>query len=156
MFSKIMNNVKISVKMMFVLNPPVIALIIISVISVLNISNISKDLIKSLYDETHQSAYWLLNADRDFYQALVAEMDMAAAKTPEELKAGKDAFLENSQQTVERMKNAKDIMSSNKARFEGYKHASSNMNAYELFDAFDKDYAVWFAMFDPEKKQSGR
>jgi methyl-accepting chemotaxis protein len=145
------NNIKIGSKMVLVLILPVLALIITSFIAFKDIGTMSSGLIRDLYDETHQSSYWLINADRDFYQALLAQRDMKDATTADELKAGNAAYLENTQQTVDRVKKAKDIMNSDKATFEKYKHEGSNLNVFELYDLFDKDYATWSAMFDPGK-----
>ncbi|WP_435788211.1 hypothetical protein [Clostridium sp.] len=62
--------------MLTILLIPVIALICISSVSLINTIIVSNMLITNLYEEMHQSEYWLLNADRDYYQALLAEQSM--------------------------------------------------------------------------------
>lgn len=145
------NNIKMSSKMLMILFLPVLALITISVISVRDISSISKGLVNDLYNVTHMSNSWLLNADRDFYQALVAQKDMVKATNQDELKKAKDAYDENAGQAIDRVHKARDIMSQDKVKFEKYKHKDSKLSAFELFDLFDKEFADWHNLFDSEK-----
>ena len=70
------NNIKIGMKLFLALLIPTIALIVISSISVLQIKKVSDDLINVLYKQSVQSTYYITTADRDFYQALVAEINM--------------------------------------------------------------------------------
>ena len=77
-----MNDFKLGSKMIFTLVIPIVSLILITCISGKYIKEIHDQLIKNIYEEAHKSQYWLLNADRDFYQALVGEMNMEVANTP--------------------------------------------------------------------------
>lgn len=146
-----LNNIKLNVKMIFILIIPLASIMLITGIAYMDISKIESDLIKSIYAETYQSNTLLLNADRDFYQSLVAQMDMENAKDAESLKTAKAAYTENCQQTLERVHNAKDIISKNQAKFANLRHKDSNLTAFQLFDAFDKDFSNWSSLFDPEK-----
>lgn len=82
---------------------------------------------------------------------LAAEMEMGNTMEPETLKTAKAAYLENCKQTIERVHNARDIIYKDKAKFEGMKHKDSNLTIVQLFDAFDKDFANWSSLYDPEK-----
>ncbi|OPJ60799.1 methyl-accepting chemotaxis protein [Clostridium chromiireducens] len=148
-----LNNIKLSVKMAATLIIPVISLMLVSVISSIEISRIQSSLVKNIYEETHQSEYWLINADRDFYQALVAEKEMEDSKDSESLKSAKDSYLENCQQTIERVHKARDIIYSDKTKFENIKSKNSGLTIVELFDAFDKDVANWSSLFDSNKNE---
>ncbi len=145
-----LNNVKLGNKMLLLLMIPILALMATSAVSVLEIKGQSSDLIDNLYNETHQSFYWILNADRDYYQALEAQMLMEQTADAEKLKGLRDAYYENAKQTVDRVHAAFEIISKNRASFEPYKHPDSNLNMFELFSEFDKDYARWYGIFDPE------
>nr|WP_202117508.1 methyl-accepting chemotaxis protein [Clostridium chromiireducens] len=142
---------KLSVKMAGTLIIPVISLMLVSIISNIEIDKIQSSLIKNIYEETHQSEYWLINADRDLYQALVSQKDMEDAADPESLKAAKEAYLENCQQTIERVHKARDIIYNDKAKFENLKSKNSGLTVVELFEVFDKDIAKWSNLFDSEK-----
>ncbi|MFW2491839.1 methyl-accepting chemotaxis protein [Clostridium chromiireducens] len=148
-----LNNIKLSVKMATTLIIPVMSLMLVSVISSIQISRIQSSLVKNIYEETHQSEYWLINADRDFYQALVAQKEMEDSKDSESLKSAKDSYLENCQQTIERVHKARDIIYSDKAKFENIKSKNSGLTIVELFDAFDKDVANWSSLFDSNKNE---
>lgn len=153
------NNIKIGYKMLLILIIPILALVLTSIISLTNIRDISDELIDNLYNETHQSVYWILNADRDFYQALTNQMDMQKLTNQDELEKAtnqdeldklKASYLENSTQTLERVHLAYDIINGNKKSFESYKHQSSKLSLFDLFANIDKDFAIWYGLYDVE------
>jgi methyl-accepting chemotaxis protein len=146
-----LNNIKLSVKMIVSLIIPVTSMILITTISSRYINKIHDGLIQSVYEETHQSEYWLFNADRDFYQALVDQMNMEKATDQKILDEAKKSYLDNHQQTIERVHKARDIIYKDKAKFEKLKHKKSNLTMTQLFDGFDKDFANWSKLFDPDK-----
>ncbi|AKN31155.1 chemotaxis protein [Clostridium carboxidivorans P7] len=146
-----LNNIKLSVKMIFSLIVPIASLILISCISIKYINQIHNGLIKNIYEETHMSEYWLLNADRDFYQALTAQMGMENTSDPKALKDAKSSYLENQKQTIDRVHKARDIIYSDKTKFENMKHKDSKLTLIQLFDSFDKDFSNWSNLFDPDK-----
>ena len=108
------NNLKISTKMFLVLFLPTIALIVISVLSIFSIKSVSNNLVNKLYLQSSQSVAYILNADRDFYQALVAQMNMQQTSDANELKTQGAAYSENAKQTIDGILNAKKIIDANK------------------------------------------
>lgn len=148
-----LNNLKISTKMFVVLLLPTIALIVISSLSILSIKSVSDNLVKNLYLQASQSINLITNADRDFYQALVAEMKMQETSNVDELNKQKEAFLSNSKQTVDGINSAKNLINSNKGDYTKYKHETSKLTLFELFDKFEKDYADWYSLFNPESNK---
>lgn len=140
-----LKNLKISIKMFLPLVTPIIGLIVLCILATGYIQTLSNQLIGNLYNEVHESSYWLTNADRDFYQALVAHRDMESAKNEDQTGTAKAALDENYAQTVERVNKARDIINANKDHYLNYKHSQSNMTVFELFDAFDKEFAIWEA-----------
>lgn len=142
------NNIKLSRKMLFPLITPIVALILISYMSLNYLQTISDSLINDLYGKSHKSMYWLLNADRDYYQALINQVEMEKATTPEELKKAKDSFIENVQQTQERVNSAKEIMAKDQSHFDRFKSKESNLTATQLFESFEKDFNSWKGLFD--------
>jgi methyl-accepting chemotaxis protein len=144
------NNIKIGYKMLLNLFIPIFSLCIVSTISIVAINNESKNLIKNLFEETHQSQYWLFNADRDFYQALTAELEMKNSAKGEDLKSSKDAYKENLKQTSDRVNFAYDILTKEKDKISPYTHKTSKLNVFQLFDNFKKDFSTWNSLFDVE------
>ncbi|MDF2522468.1 MAG: Methyl-accepting chemotaxis protein [Clostridiales bacterium] len=148
-----LNNLKLSIKMLFPLIAPVVALILISVMSIGYIQGISNQLIESLYNEAHQSSYWLLSADRDFYQALTNQMEMEKSISSEQLKKLKDSYSENLQQTSDRVSKAKEILSKKKESLEKYKHKDSKQTVSALFASFEKDFKSFTNLYDLNKNE---
>ncbi len=146
------NNVKIGKKMILVLLCPTIALIAVTILSLLAINNVNSNLRDKLYLQSGKSLEYIATADRDFYQALTAEKDMnilvGGSTTNESLSK---SYLENSKQTLENINNAKKLLIADKSAFEKYKHKTSNLTLFELFDKFDKDYANWLSLFNPNE-----
>ncbi|WP_172195882.1 methyl-accepting chemotaxis protein [Saccharibacillus qingshengii] len=138
------NNMPLSFKMFLPLAPPLLALILLAALSVSLVSQLSDRLIDRLYNEAHESISWLLNADRDFYQALTEQQNMAASagEPSADLQA---SFDENVAQTEERVLKAEAIMKANAQRFEGYTHPDSGKTAFALFDDFKTQFAAWKA-----------
>jgi len=144
------SNIKIGTKMFLVLLLPIIALIIIFFISISSITTISDNLLNKLYLQSTKSISYISSADRDFYQAFVAEMEMQKASNTEDLKVLKEDYYTNSKQATDGLSNAENIILANKSYFQSYKHKTSNLTLFQLFDKFKKDYSDWYSLFDPE------
>ncbi len=146
--SNVINNIKVGYKMIFVLVVPIIAILVTAVISILSIDSVSSDLIMKLNGQTSKSMSQMLNADRDFYQALTAQLNMSNSTDPEKVKEYKAMYDENAQQTLERVKAAKEIIMSAKENYAEIKHKDSKLGLMELFTAFEADYDKWYSSFD--------
>ena len=105
-------------------------------------------LITNLYEQLHTSEYWLLNADRDYYQALSNEQSMEVTSDAVTLKTLKDSYNDNRQQTIDRVHKAYEILSQNKAKYSEIKHKDTKTTIFEEFDNFDKNFAVWDSYFN--------
>ncbi|MCQ4086372.1 methyl-accepting chemotaxis protein [Saccharibacillus sp. JS10] len=136
------NNMPLKFKMLLPLIAPLLALVLLATLSVAMVSQLSDRLIDRLYNEAHQSVAWLLNADRDFYQALTDQQSMAAA-SGQALTDIKADYEENVAQTAERVGKAEDIMKAHPERFEEYKHPESGQTAFQLFDEFENSFDTW-------------
>ena len=144
------NNLKLGTKMLTILLIPVIAIVSISLVSLINTDRLSNMLITNLYEQLHQSEYWLINADRDYYQALSAEQDMKITKNSDTLKTLKDTYNENRKQTLDRVHKAQEILSQNKVKYSEIKHKDTKTNMFEEFANFDKNYAIWDSYFNAD------
>ncbi|QDH21945.1 methyl-accepting chemotaxis protein [Saccharibacillus brassicae] len=138
------NNLPLSFKMFLPLAPPLLGLILLAALSVSLVSQLSDRLIERLYNEAHQSINWLLNADRDFYQALTDQQNLDGA-TGQALTDLRADFDENAAQTEERVLKAEAILKTNPERFDGYVHPESGQTAFALFDDFKTQFAAWKA-----------
>jgi methyl-accepting chemotaxis protein len=75
-----MKNLSITKKMLLINTPAMIALIILSLIFIFMTNSVNNITRQTLYDELYVPTAALLNADRDFYQAYVAEDEIALLK----------------------------------------------------------------------------
>lgn len=146
-----MNNIKVAYKLLLVLIVPIIAIIVTTAVSVVNISDVSNSLVTDLYAKTSKSMELILNADRDYYQALAAQISMQTTTDPVILKGYRESYYENTAQTVERMNQAYNILLEDKSKLEKYTHSVSNLTMYELFEHFNSDYKTWYGLYDAEK-----
>ena len=81
-----MKHMSITQKLLLISVPALLVLIALSLIFIFNMGAMNAQTQSSLYNELYMPASLLLNADRDFYQALVAENDLQYVK-----KQGADA-----------------------------------------------------------------
>lgn len=143
-----LNNTKLYIKLLFPLLAPIIALIIISTMSLYYIQMLSTKLEKNLFEQFHTSEYKLINADRDFYQALTAELKMQSTKDANEIKDSKDFYMQNFKQTIDGVHLARNILNANRSELEKYKHKDSNLTIFQCFDQFDSEFNSWSNLFD--------
>lgn len=148
----LLSNTRMGVKLALILIIPLLALIAISLFSVFSVIKVSDTLTSSLHDNVGQNTSLILNADRDFYQALAAQMNMKGHDAgTEKYKELKESYLENAGQVKERVGKAKEMIEKHKDEFASYKHESSNRTVFELFDNFETEYNAWWSLFDAEK-----
>jgi len=135
------NNVKLRTKIIIPIAILMFALISISIATVSLIQSISDALTKNLYDTLHQSQYWILNADRDFYQAMVEHLKLDAAKgtgDKDEIDKITASYEENMTQAYDRVKEAQNILLKDEEMYNEH-------NLDNLFDGFYKNYEDWKA-----------
>lgn len=95
-----------------------------------------------IYKEGLQSTQLILNADRDFYQALTALQELTYNKKANR-KQAIDDYSENASQVIERANKAKDILSSDKESWDKYKSSETGKTIFEEFDTFVENYTKW-------------
>jgi methyl-accepting chemotaxis protein len=149
-FFSFINNIKITRKILILVFVPLLALAIVSTFSLIRLNEDNNVIKNDLYTELYESNSWLLNADRDFYQAKEAAVQLQSTTDKDLLEKYKDSFLENCNQTTERVHKAKEILIKNKVKFEAYKHKESGQTVFQLFDQFDSDYKSWYAQFNAD------
>jgi len=147
------NNWSLSTKMLLPAAILVIALVVLSVLAIRNIDKMGDKLITSLYTEAYQINYLVLNADRDYYQAKIAEFMLTTLQNPNEIKVQQDDYNENVKQTYDRVQQAKVIMENNRAVFEKYKDPETKKDVFQLIEDFDTNYNAWKGQFNYEERR---
>lgn len=133
---KWMNNRKLGTKLYFILIAAVLGIIINSSLFVIKLNSTSEQFEKELYEELYQSSTFLLNADRDFYQAFQALTSSVFEQSSQgDGTEDVQVFEENIVQVKERMTLAQNIILSD----DGIDHSKIE----PIFQTFFADLSKW-------------
>jgi methyl-accepting chemotaxis protein len=142
-------NISVSVKLWLIVLPAILALGGLLFLFITRSNDIMQQSKKALYDETYISTALILNADRDFYQAAVAEKDLLTGElTTSEKEASGADFDENAQQVRERITQAIDNIKSNNALYTQFKHPNTDVTMEQLFATFENEFGIWLESYD--------
>jgi len=149
-------NLKVSIKLLLIILPAIVAMIMLTVFFSLKSNQIGIDSEKILYDDIYVSTAAILNADRDYYQAILAETELnlegasMAADQKEQLIADYD---ENVTQTQDRIAEAIANISDNPVLYSVFKDETSQMTLKELEVDFNTKFDQWKQAYDPKTGQ---
>lgn len=144
-------NLRVSKKLLLIVIPTMIALFLLFVQNIYNSNNAVTKSKQALYDEVFVSTAAILNADRDFYQAAIAEKEIYLSKdelTQEEKDALLADFEENATQTSDRIKTAMDNIRDNKQLFSQFTGDADKATMEQLEKAFFEEFDVWEKAYD--------
>ncbi len=142
----IIKNLKVSKKLGLIVAPAIIALILLLAFFIYRSNNIVQESKKALYDEAFVSTASILNADRDFYQASIAEKEVFMSSkelTPDRKEQLSKDYSENVTQTLERINSAIDNVKGNKELYSEFKHPEANLTMAQLGESFNVDFKTW-------------
>lgn len=142
----IIKNLKVSKKLGLIVIPAIVALVLLLAFFIYRSNNIVQETKKALYDETFVSTALILNADRDFYQAAIAEkelvvrgIDLASDRKEQLIKD----YNENVAQTLDRINAALDNVKGNKKLYSEFNHPTANVTLEQLNESFQIDFTSW-------------
>jgi methyl-accepting chemotaxis protein len=138
-----LNNIKLSIKMLIPFIVSILALSAITFLSTRNFTALNEKLAESLYNEVYQCTQYILNADRDFYQAQAALYEISMAQSQQEMDKAAADFEDNAVQVMEGVNRAKAVMESAGNKLTGYVHEDSGLSLDQILGQFEKNYAVW-------------
>ena len=123
---------------------PLIALFITNGVNLYKNDQTAKNLIETLYNNSAVPSQLVLNADRDMYQALVAQRtliytDQQSKLYGDQLKTYKD----NISQVRERIAGARKIFDSNLSVFNSINNPTSKRTLIQDIDDFNKQFDAW-------------
>jgi methyl-accepting chemotaxis protein len=140
----------VSVKLLLVIAPAVLALIVMLGLFITQTRYIAQESKKTLHDEVFVSTALILNADRDFYQAAVAEKELVLGKNAQAKQDLIDAYNENAQQVAERVEAAIDNIKGNANIYENYLH-ENGFSIKQQYESFTQSFGAWLAAYDLSK-----
>lgn len=149
----IIKNIKVSKKLWLIVIPAILALILLLAFFIYRSNQISQESKKALYDETFVSTAAILNADRDFYQAEIAEKELylgGKEMTAEKKKELIAAYKENVQQVQDRIDAALSNVKGNKELYSVFTHPTANLTLAQLGQAFQTEFKSWQAAYNVE------
>jgi methyl-accepting chemotaxis protein len=146
-----MKNIKIKFKLMLMIILPLLAVIILSFEGIYKINDTYNSLTDAYYEKMYKVNALILNADRDLYQALVAQQNLTKVGVTEaEKEKNKKDIKDNIDQAKDRIKQGMTILEANRASIEVVKHKDLNKNIFEINTQFDKDLQTWIASFNQD------
>jgi len=147
-----LKNIKVSKKLWLIVVPAVFALIALLVLFVYRSNGIRQQLQTSLYDELYVSSSLILNADRDFYQAAIAEKELFLSVGAQMPTDRKDTLLtdysDNVGQTSDRITQAMDNLKGNAELYTKITGDNSTATLEQLYASFQTKFANWQAAYD--------
>lgn len=145
-----MKNVSIKYKLFAIILIPIISLLLLTFYSTSNMSQMNDNLSERLYDQSLKVNSLVLNAERDFYQAMLSfEMIMLDKTSSMPMDQKKlESYNENIQQVKERVTLAQEIMNKDKESFEKIIESNSKTNAFQNYDEFFIAFEEWNELSD--------
>ncbi len=144
-----MKQLKLTTKMILLVLIPILAIVAISVTSILMLQTAMRVSEENLYDTSYVATDLMLNADRDFYQAMVAAVALTGvSNTMDDRRAAAEAFTAEFDQTVERMTEAFQLLEKDMAVFNALRIESTQVNPRELYQTFTVESARWKKSID--------
>lgn len=149
-------NLSITKKLLVMVIPPLVILVVFLYISASQMIFISNSANQTIYEEAFISTSKILNADRDFYQAILAQTELISnfslhTTSQQELI---DTYKENADQAYTRVMDALDNIRSNEKLYVEYKHESTNQSIADLEEAFKAEFNLWYDSYNIDT-QSG-
>lgn len=143
-------NAKVGQKLFIIIAMPVLTLLVLLVLFVTQLNRVIQEADAVLYDQVYISTALILNADRDFYQAAMAEKELLLGDDlPDDIKARLVGdFDENAAQVKERIDSAVENMKKDTFLFSGYTHETTGQTIEELSGDFSDQYNIWLNVFN--------
>ena len=152
----LIRNRRVSVKLFLIIIPAIIAMVGLTAFFSVKASQVGSDSKKVLYDEIYVSTSTILNADRDYYQTLIAEMELAlmgSNLTQERKDQLFTDYDENVAQVEERIAEAMANISGNTELYSVFQDATSGHTLKDLEADFNEKFAQWKQAYDPKTGQ---
>lgn len=149
-------NAKVSTKLWLIVLPAMFGLIALLALFIYRSYDINKSAEKAFYKEIYTSTSLILNADRDYFQAMVAEKDLLlkvnSMMAEEKTKTVGD-FNENVGQVQERIDGAIANIKDNKELYTQFKEANTGATLEQMHTSFQEDFDAWKNAYNVETGQ---
>ena len=154
---RFLKNLSVRVKLLILTVPLVVALVVLLVVMAAQMNKMEKEISNVYYDILNTVNSNLLNADRDFYQAVYAATqyydlangysDAPADQLATYMESQMGDFEENSAQVIDRVTDALNAAKTDDDLYNNYKTADG-LNYVQLEEKFVSDYEKWKGLYD--------
>ena len=148
-----LKNLKIRFKLLGLVFVPILGAILVTALALLNIQSVTTSMEKTLHTEGFASVVHLTSADRDLYQGISSYQELGrlgiSSEQKQTLQAG---FDENSQQALDQVMQAMEILQQNKDVWGAVKHPDSGRTVFDSMSAFINYYKDWKTQADDRLK----
>ena len=147
-----MKNLKISGKLVMMILPSMIVLLAVILFSSFNTLNVYNRAYQSMYEKLYTNTELLLNADRDLYQALLAEQELMLGQkslTNTEKTELMNSYAENYNQAKDRVQSVYENIKDDSILYKEFTHSESGLNFKTLVEQFNAYFDKWIAEYDP-------
>ena len=154
-----LKNTKLKGKFLSIIIPVLLGVLILA-FGIGYVSNWVKDELETLlYDTLYEASTNLINADRDFYQALVADENMYAGRAiydDAKMASYYEDYTENYEQVLERVDAASAVVAADSDLYTVYNLAwmgveGGSSDSFETLEKkFESAVANWYASYDPK------
>lgn len=133
-------NLSIGSKLTVNLALPIIGLLVVGIFAYTSFNKITSEAIQVLHDEAHKAISLVLNADRDFYQALTAMQEIVYTNNPSNELI--DDYTSNLSQVQDRTSTAVSILDKARSRWTIYKD-DSGRSIFDIYSGFTNHINNW-------------
>lgn len=145
-------NLKVATKLWMMIIPAIIVMVITVFLLVYTTTITNEGALHDLYEELYISNSLILNADRDFYQAAVAEQDLIFGSdefSEEELEGLYEEYQENAKQTEDRILEAIDNIRDSDEIYKEFVYEASGETLEAIEASFRNQYKNWYNSYNP-------
>ena len=153
-----MKNLSVKVKLLIIVIPLVAALIFACIFYSVQMYKATDESEQILYEKLYKISDLLVNADRDYYQAMLAAMQyhdiscgyssLDEAMEKQLLESTLQDYVDNSQQTIDRVSEAIEIAATDELLYTGLKLDGSSETFKDYGKGFQDNFDDWDATYD--------
>ena len=149
----IIRNQKVGIKLWIMIMPAILALIILAVQSSNQQNKVLTDTKRTFNDIVGKTSNLILNADRDYYHAVMLEKEVILSKEEADDEAFEgliDAYDEKIAQILADMNAAYKNIEDNEYLRKEFLHPTEQISFTEIYDNFSIHFAGWRAAYNLE------
>ncbi len=140
-----MRNLTLRVRLYLFAAVSILGILGLSLFLMRSTATIYSELKEQVYEEAFRAQSFVLNGDRDLYQALLAKQAILSRGENEEFSAYLESFRENIEQTRDRVLSAKDILEKNKEIWSVFRLEGDRESIFDKISNFLGSYPKWIS-----------